>query len=244
MNIDLMGSWPLVLVGLLSAACGGTERSTVGDSGTIDAGETRDVTSGYDARMDARPARTACIPGRSVECVGSGGCSSNQVCNSDGSSYGPCECVRPDASISEGSATTLCVPGQSIACAGRGGCISNQICNATGTGYAPCSCTNDGSALLCVPGESIACSGPGGCFSSQVCEGDGMAYGPCACFGDGGSVECATSSDCETLLGPLPTICIFVCPPGSKAKADGCGDSTYPLHYICVLGVCQTTYCD
>jgi hypothetical protein len=36
------------------------------------------------------------------------------------------------------------------------------------------------------------------------------------------------------LLGPLPPICSDQC-PGSQAQ--GC------LHYVCVLGVCQATYC-
>ena len=71
-----------------------------------------------------------------------------------------------------------------------------------------------------------------------------MAYAPCVCFGDGGSVECQTASDCENLLGPLPSMCISACPPGSLADAGGCGGlGGYALHYICVLGVCQTTYC-
>jgi len=231
---------------LLAAACGGTELSTdaaTDAAGAVEAGGDVDTSTSHDAATeaptDSAPSATACIPGRSVACVGPGGCSSNQVCNGEGTGYGPCECAQTDA-----SAPTLCVPGQSIACAGPGGCISNQVCNATGTAYGPCACTIDGSALLCVPGQSIACTGAGGCFSSQICEANGLAYGPCVCFGDGGSIECQTASDCENLLGPLAPVFITDCPPGSAAKPGGCGGiSAYPLHYICVLGVCQTTYC-
>ena len=40
-------------------------------------------------------AESGCVPGRSVECVGPGGCVSNQVCNADGRSFGPCVCASP-----------------------------------------------------------------------------------------------------------------------------------------------------
>jgi hypothetical protein len=224
----------------MAAACGGTELSSEGTA--TDAGEAVDTIPTIDASADTSnesgAAATACIPGRSVACVGPGGCSSNQICNSDGTGYGPCDCAQPvEASAPvEASTTPPCVPGQSIACTGPGGCISNQVCNVDGTGYGACSCSNDGSALLCVPGQSIGCSGPGGCFSSQVCNTDGTAYGPCDCSGDGASVECQTASDCEKLLGPLPPQCTDQC-TGDTDGAAGC------LHYICVLGICQTTYC-
>src|SRR5258708_15089808 len=164
--------------GLLAAACGGTELSIGGStdaSRALDAvgGGVADASPNDDAMTSASDdgaAATACIPGRSVACVGPGGCSSNQVCNSNGAGYGACACVQTEA-----DATVLCVPGQSVTCAGLGGCISNQVCNAAGIGYGACACTRDGSALLCVPGQSIACSGPGGCFSSQACNGEGTA---------------------------------------------------------------------
>ncbi len=237
------GRWPPVVlgVGLSVAACGGTELS----SGTVtDAGGPADTGTSIGASLDATTdgafdapfatandsslSGTACVPGRSIACTGPGGCSSNQVCDSDGTAYGPCDCASPI----DAATPTLCVPGQSIACAGPGGCISNQVCNADGGGFGPCECSNEGGALLCIPGQSIACNGPGGCFSSQVCNSSGTAYAPCVCFGDGGSAECQTANDCETLLGPLPPMC-DECPNGQ----EGC------LHYVCVLGVCQTTYC-
>ena len=110
------------------------------------------------------------------------------------------------------------------------------MCNAGGTSYGACVCSSDdGSTVLCVPGQSIACTGPGGCFSSQVCNGDGTGYEPCVCVGDGGSVECQTAADCENLLGPLAPVCMNTCPDA--------GGVMECLHYLCVLGVCQTTYC-
>jgi hypothetical protein len=240
-----MRPYVIALVGsILAAACGGSALTT----GTTDAGRTIDApevadAGGPDARVgavdatssdaaaaDAGPTAMACIPGRSVACVGPGGCSSNQVCNGDGTGYGPCNCAPKEAG-------TSCIPGQSIACPGPGGCVASQVCDADGSGYGPCACTGDG-GLVCVPGQSIACTGAGGCFSSQVCESDGMAYGPCVCF-DGGSVECQTASDCENLLGPVPPLCTGACPPGSVVPEAG----IWCLHYICVLGVCQTTYC-
>lgn len=119
----------------------------------------------------------ACVPGQSAACVGPGGCSTNQICNGDGSGYGPCDCAAAAADAS----APLCVPGQSIACAGPGGCISSQVCNDAGAGYGACACESDGGTLLCVPGQSIACGGPYGCASFQVCDESGSAYGPCDC---------------------------------------------------------------
>jgi hypothetical protein len=140
----------------------------------------------------------------------------------------------PESTVDSSRVATACAPGQSIACAGPGGCVSNQVCNAAGTGYGACMCSNDGAPFLCVPGQSIACTGPGGCFSNQVCMGDGMAYGSCVCD-DAGSVECDTANDCTNLLGPVPqNFCPTICSNGSH----GCA------HYICVAGICQTTYCD
>jgi hypothetical protein len=48
------------------------------------------------------------------------------------------------------------------------------------------------------------------------------------------SSECAVPDDCETLLGPLPDSCSNTCPNGANG---GC------LHYVCLQGICQTTYC-
>ena len=133
-----MRPWAVVVVALLLAACGGSETSAgiVADAGgTADSGGVLDATSSYDATADVSgdTAATACTPGRSVACVGPGGCSSNQVCNGDGSGYGLCDCVPVEAG-------PLCVPGQSVACVGPGGCVSNQVCNAQGTAYGPCDC--------------------------------------------------------------------------------------------------------
>jgi hypothetical protein len=46
--------------------------------------------------------------------------------------------------------------------------------------------------------------------------------------------ECQTEQDCLNLLGPLPKLCIVGCTNGSS----GCE------HYLCLAGICQTTYCD
>jgi hypothetical protein len=235
---------PFVVASLLAAlGCGGTELIT---TDTSDGGRALEADSSYDATTDAGSVSTPCIPGQSVACVGPGGCSSNQVCKDDGSAFGPCDCAQPvesgtldgpntlaEASTSPESGTMpFCSPGRSIACAGPGGCISNQVCNAQGTGYGACTCSDDGSAPVCIPGQSIACTGPGGCFSNQVCDGDGKAYGPCVCS-DAGSVECETPNDCGNLLGPPPPECVM-CPN----TQTGCA------HWDCVLGICQTVYCD
>jgi hypothetical protein len=40
------------------------------------------------------PLSQACVPGRSVACVGPGGCAGGQVCTPAGDSYGPCVCPQ------------------------------------------------------------------------------------------------------------------------------------------------------
>ena len=46
-------------------------------------------------RPNGADAASGCVPGLSVECVGPGGCVSNQVCDADGRSFGPCVCASP-----------------------------------------------------------------------------------------------------------------------------------------------------
>jgi hypothetical protein len=235
----------LAMTGGLLTHCGGTVGATADAGGTSDAAgvspeasaEASDGATVVDAatstKTDSGHATSACVPGQSIGCIGPGGCSTNQVCSSDGSGFGPCDCASTDASTTPG-----CVPGQSIACAGPGGCISSQVCNAAGAGYGACVCGLDAGALLCIPGQSISCAGPLGCVSFQVCDATGDGYGPCECpdgaVPDSGSVECQTANDCETLLGPLPVFCDGACP---GAPNGGC------LHYLCVYGICQATFC-
>jgi hypothetical protein len=169
---------------LVAGGCGGVSESPDA-SGPTDAshGGGIDGTTGLAndsgaTLLDAGSVSTPlCIPGISVACTGPGGCSSGQVCNTEGNGFGACNCAAPmDAS------TMACVPGQSIACAGAGGCISSQICSTGGTGYGACICPNDsGTTLSCIPGQSIACGGPYGCSSFQVCNTNGNGYEPCDC---------------------------------------------------------------
>lgn len=265
MMFETMRSFVILVTGLLIAGCGRAEllaESRTGADGGPQGASGYDATT--EAAVDARSVATACIPGQSVACVGPGGCSSNQVCNGVGSGYGPCDCAQTEASIpavcvpgqaivcaSSGGCSSNqvcndagsgygpcvcapCVPGQAVACVGPGGCLSDQVCNAAGTGYGGCTCSDsDGAIRVCVPGQSIACTGQGGCFANQICNSDGTAYGPCGCS-DGGSVECQMAADCASLLGPPPPECV-TCPNNGQA---GCA------HWDCVLGICQTVYCN
>jgi len=72
----------LTAVFLVCSACGGQQSMEVSDGGNA-------------RPLDAAAAETTspgCVPGRSIGCVGPGGCSSNQVCNGEGTAYGPCNC--------------------------------------------------------------------------------------------------------------------------------------------------------
>ena len=51
--------------------------------------------TGADAGSDG-VAAYGCMPGRSVACVGVGGCSGGQACKEEGSGYGACECSPAD----------------------------------------------------------------------------------------------------------------------------------------------------
>jgi len=93
------------------------------------------------------PRLNACVSGKSVACVGPGGCLTNQVCKSDGTGFGPCVCALSAAEV-------LCVPGQSIACTGVGGCPSSQVCKPDGRGFSACTCLlNGGTMFICTPSE-------------------------------------------------------------------------------------------
>jgi hypothetical protein len=185
--------------------------------GGDDGGASSSDGSVTDATADAGGGATACIPGQSVACVGPGGCSTNQVCNSSGSGFGPCSCAGADASV------VLCIPGQSIACSGPGGCISSQACLGDGSGYGACVCSGDsGGLLLCVPGQSIACAGEYGCASFQVCDASGTAYGPCDCpvFDDAGALpdgSIISSVD----FGPAAPIEQHILAPPQLLVSDG-----------------------
>src|SRR6185437_9704584 len=91
----------LLSASLVVSACGGRQSSSDVDGGHMpesDAGPSFDASIQREAgeEADAQPAM-ACVPGRSIGCVGPGGCSSNQVCNGAGTAYGPCNCAAiPD----------------------------------------------------------------------------------------------------------------------------------------------------
>jgi hypothetical protein len=89
--------------------------------------------AGQDA--DAQPA-TACVPGRSIGCVGPGGCSSNQVCNGDGTAYGPCNCAAiPDGSIPLGDADLGDAGVVAVLAPGSLGNLASPLPNCTGITY-------------------------------------------------------------------------------------------------------------
>lgn len=48
----------------------------------------------------------ACTPGQSVACTGPGGCSTNQVCNADGTAFGPCDCAEAGSGSSSGAGSS------------------------------------------------------------------------------------------------------------------------------------------
>ena len=96
-----------------------------------------------------------------------------------------------------------------------------------------CATASDCTVLLGQLPSLCVSNCPGGALG---CEHYICSAGTCVTTFCGGpsTAECQTTQDCEALLGPLPEVCVAKCPSGQT----GCA------HYVCVVGLCQTTYCD
>ncbi len=150
-----------LLLAFAPAACGGSSSSGGAD------GSTR-----------------ACTPGQSIACVGVGGCSGGQVCGSDGSSYGECQCGPAssggsDAGGSDGGVDT------------GADALADALTVADAAGDAPA--VFDAGPLVC---GNAPCSGNTECCAVQTDAG-GVAFQCLAsCPGGGGSVQCTSSQQC------------------------------------------------
>jgi hypothetical protein len=101
-----------------------------------------------------------------------------------------------------------------------------------------CRTADDCNALLGrLPDSCSVCPGGDGGLGCEryVCASGICQTTYCGSQPSGTMNECGTAQDCETLLGPLPMFCIFDCPNVDGGK--GCE------HYVCLSGVCQTTFC-
>ena len=195
-------------------------------------GSSKDASTTHPPDATTTITHTACVPGQSILCAGPGGCTANQVCESNGSAYGSCSC--PPARDAGHSA---CTPGESIACVGTGGCAASQVCEADGSGYGACVCAplpeGGSEARGCVPGQAIACAGRG-CTSSQVCNATGTAYGPCVCGDDAGALACVPGQS-VTCAGPGGCVSNQVCNSTGTAYAP-CGCAADAGAVVCVPG--------
>ena len=83
----------------------GTDAEPIADAGAPDAADaSEDAGDEPDAEPepeDAGPQRV-CIPGQQIACACIGGGQGAQVCNAEGTGYGPCVCPRPDAGSETG----------------------------------------------------------------------------------------------------------------------------------------------
>jgi hypothetical protein len=131
-----------------------------------------------------------CIPGQQVACPCSGGGMGVQVCNSTGTSLGPCMCGGTTSTGGTGGA------------GGAGGAASSS--NATGSGGG-----------TCVPGSAASCySGPPGTKNvgickpgTKLCNPQGTGYG--ACIGQvlPNAVDlCSTPADDDCSGSNMPCI--------------------------------------
>ena len=184
-------------------------------------------------------AESGCVPGRSVECVGPGGCVSNQVCNADGRSFGPCVCASP----ADDAGTIGVSPGDG----GAGAFSSTRVASA----LAQCSLPHGppvtlstgsdvvaqatGAWLLC-PTESSAIAtllspglvlGPEGQWYRLVDDGNGglttatgvQGQGPWSAFCEASSTI-TNSQTC--IFGGLPDIYLRIETLGNDSTPGGC----------------------
>jgi hypothetical protein len=118
-------------------------------------------------------------------------------------------------------------------------CLSG-VCQTTYCGAEPtdsaseCKTASDCVRLLGpLPPSCLDCSGgDSGCEQyaclSSVCQ---TTY--CGVEPTDSASECETASDCASLLGPLPSFCIEC-----SDHCLGC------QHYLCLRGICQTSFCN
>jgi hypothetical protein len=187
-------------------------------------------------------AESGCVPGRSVECVGPGGCVSNQVCDADGRSFGPCACASP----ADGGGTVGVSPGDGGG-DDAGAFSSTRVASALAQCNRPhgppvtISTGNDvvalatGAWLLC-PAESSAIAtllspgfvlGPGGQWYRLVDDGNGgltaatgvQSQGPWSAFCEAAS----TITNAQTcIFSGLPDLYLRIETLGNDSTPSGC----------------------
>lgn len=137
-------------------ACG----RSVADPGTGGAHSTTSTTSSPSSSSSGVP---GCVPGQQIACACLGGSTGVQVCNAEGTAYGPCDCGTG------GMPPTPCTPSTTAPCyegpagtQGVGTCKGGtKVCSADGSGYGPCSGQVLPGVDLCSTPEDEDCSGAG-----------------------------------------------------------------------------------
>ncbi|MEC9071003.1 MAG: hypothetical protein VX938_01430, partial [Myxococcota bacterium] len=141
-------------------------------------------------------ATTGCTPLQVVACVCDDGTFSNQACDAQGISFGPCDCAAAPP-----NSQTSCAPNTQQACLCADGSSGVQWCDVTGMSYGACSCEPTSDPGPCVATKSDAYQG---CMGQDVvwfddCDQPGATLQTCT----GGSVcvdgQCL--SDCKPEAG-------------------------------------------
>jgi hypothetical protein len=190
-----------------------------------------------------------CTPGDSKACVGAGGCSGGQVCQSDGTSYGPCDCAGnmdagptadggPDGGPLPDGGPDAGSPCNPIA---QTGCTPGQRCtwDATGTTTGQWVCRPPGS----IPSGG-ACSNPDGGGTDDCIGGTECVLGTCSAFCTTPPDSCPTNYGCEAFGGLFDGmnygLCQPTCDPLTQVrKVDGaaaCGSPNASMPTIGCYG--------
>ena len=213
-----------------------------------------------------------CEPGRSVACIGTGGCAGGQECLADGTGYGLCACGSEidasgaDAASDVDAATTCdCIDADPEDCV-EAVCIGTTCSDSPlpyGTG---CRGGNCSGGACC-----FGCRSPDGCFSGDIVTACGGYGAVCQNCEDGNPCtidECRPPGICAARTNapggtPCPGglcsggTCVVTsdagtapaCPPGTTRRASGCVPCGGEAQACCIEGppgdLCTAagTYC-
>jgi hypothetical protein len=221
-------------------ACGGAE-TPVGDEVTTTG--TTSSTSGSASTTSSGTTSggsMVCTPGASVACVGVGGCQGGQVCNSDGTAFGTCECAQGTTSTTSASSSTSGGTTGDPATTSSGstsggdpttsGSSTSSGSTSSGSGTTSSGSSSGGTTGNNLPpvnltGLCTPCAQPSDCNGFLFCVTDENGNGYCApqLFNGCGTENCTDGTTCvqQDLYGQAGQIAVCYPSSGTCASPDG-----------------------
>jgi len=163
-------------------------------------------------------APSGCTPGQSAACTGTNGCQGYQVCSTDGTSYGPCECGSGGSSASSSGAGGASSSGTGgSASSGTGGSVSGDC--PTDQPVSPADCTDAPPATMCAYGED-QCFCMWDAWRCNPCPPDEPPDGANCPSGSGPPIRCAYGES-QCVCRPNGWYC-GTCPDTEPTHGDDC----------------------